>query len=168
MKWLKKLLMLMKRKIQTNFFCKSNYWPKRMSKINQIVKKILKIEDISFNKKIDYILNFIFIDDKKIKLINKTYRKKNKPTDVLTFVIYSKNHFNKIEAYCDIFFAAETIKKDANKNFTNFYDHLTHLIIHCFLHINGYSHKKKSQFVKMKKLEEKILMQLNIPSPYYL
>ena len=156
----------MKKKIQTNFFCKSNYWPKRMIKIKDIVKKIIKINDINFKKNTFYILNLIFVDDKQIKKINKIYRKKNKTTDVLTFVNFIKNNKNENETYCDIFFSAETIKKDAKKNLVNFYDHITHLIIHCFLHVNGYDHKKKSDFIKMKKLEEKILIKFNIESPY--
>ena len=156
----------MKQKIQTNFFCKSNHWSKRMLKIKEIVKSIIKIDELDFKKNNSYILNLIFVDDKKIKNINKTYRKKNKTTDVLTFVNFIKNNNNENETYCDIFFAAETIKKDAKKNLLNFYDHITHLIIHCFLHVNGYDHKKKSEFLKMKKLEEKILMYLNIENPY--
>ena len=156
----------MKIKIQTNFFCKSNHWSKRMSKIKEIVKNIIKIDELGFKKNNSYILNLIFIDDKKIKNINKTYRKKNKNTDVLTFVNFIKNNKNENETYCDIFFSAETIKKDAKKNLLNFYDHITHLIIHCFLHVNGYDHKKESEFMKMKKLEEKILMYFDIESPY--
>ena len=74
----------------------------------------------------------------------------------------------KKQKICDIFLSAETIKKDAKKNGINFYDHLTHLIIHCFLHVNGYDHKKNSDFIIMKKLEEKILMKLKIKSPYIL
>ena len=158
----------MKKKIQTNFFCKSNHWAKRMIKINTIVKKILKIEELGFDKKNFYFLNMIFIDDNTIKKINKIYRKKNKTTDVLTFVNYIKNKKNKHEAYCDIFFSAETIKKDAKKNFINFYDHMTHLIIHCFLHVNGYDHKKNTNFLKMKNLETKILFKLGIKNPYIL
>ncbi len=129
-------------------------------------QKIIKIEELNFKRKNFYILNLIFVDDKKIKNINKTYRKKNKTTDVLTFVNFINNNKNENETYCDIFFSAETIKKDAKKNLLNFYDHITHLIIHCFLHVNGYDHKKKSEFIKMKKLEEKILMYLNIENPY--
>jgi len=156
----------MKIKIQTNFFCKSNHWSKRMLKIKEIVNNIIKIDELDFKKNNSYILNLIFVDDKKIKNINKTYRKKNKTTDVLTFVNFIKNNKNKNETYCDIFFSAETIKKDAKKNLLNFYDHITHLIIHCFLHVNGYGHKKESEFMKMKKLEEKILMYFDIESPY--
>ena len=42
------------------------------------------------------------------------------------------------------------------KNLINFYDHLTHLIIHCFLHVNGYDHKINTDFTKMKNLEKNI------------
>ena len=52
------------------------------------------------------------------------------------------------------------------KNIINFYDHITHLMIHCFLHVNGYDHKKENDFIKMKNLEEKILMKFNLESPY--
>ena len=166
MQLLEKLLMHMNKKIQINFFCKSNHWAKRMKKIKEIARKIIKIEELNFKRKNFYILNLIFVDDKNIKKINKEYRKKNITTDVLTFVNSIKNNKNIEETYCDIFFSAETIKKDAKKNIIDFYDHITHLIIHCFLHVNGYDHKKKSEFMEMKKLEEKILKYFDIESPY--
>jgi len=158
----------MKKKIETNFFCKSNHWSKRMNKIKKIVKTILILNDLGFQDKNFYFLNLIFLDDKKIKILNKIYRNKNKTSDVLTFVKYLKNNKSKNEVYCDIFFSAETIKKDAKNNLINFYDHITHLIIHCFLHVNGYDHKKNADFKKMKNLEEKILLKLDIKSPYFL
>ena len=156
----------MNKKIQINFFCKSNLWSRRMVKIREIAKKVIKINDFQFIRNNFYVLNMVFVDDKNIKKINKEYRKKNKTTDVLTFVNSIKNNKNINETYCDIFFSAETIKKDAKKNIINFYDHITHLMIHCFLHVNGYDHKKETDFIKMKNLEEKILMKFDIESPY--
>jgi len=137
-----------------------------MVKIREIAKKIIKIDDLKFISNNFYVLNMVFVDDKNIKKINKEYRKKNKTTDVLTFVNSIKNNKNINETYCDIFFSAETIKKDAKKNIINFYDHITHLMIHCFLHVNGYDHKKETDFIKMKNLEEKILMKFGVESPY--
>ena len=75
----------MKIKIQTNYFCKSNHWSKRMLKIKEIVKSIIKINELDFKKNNSYILNLIFVDDKKIKKINKAYRKKNKKKWQKTF-----------------------------------------------------------------------------------
>ena len=158
----------MSKKIQINFFCKSKYWSRRMIKIREIAGKVIKIDDFNFKKNNFYALNLIFVDDKKIKKINKKFRKINKTTDVLTFVNSIKNDKNLNETYCDIFFSAETIKKDAKKNIINFYDHITHLMIHCFLHVNGYDHKKEAHFIKMKNLEEKILKKFNLESPYLL
>ena len=86
---------------------------------------------------------------------------------VITLLLIFKP-FSVNETYCDIFFSAETIKKDAKKNIINFYDHITHLMIHCFLHVNGYDHKKETDFIKMKNLEEKILLKCNLESPYLL
>ena len=156
----------MKKKIQTNFYCKSNHWSKRMIRINEIVSKVLNMHDLGFKKKNFYFLNLIFVEDKKIKQLNKMYRKINKATDVLTFISKSKNNKINDEFYCDIFFSAETIKKDSKRNLINFYDHLTHLIIHCFLHVNGYDHKTNIDFLKMKNLEKKILSKLEIKNPY--
>ena len=158
----------MNKKIQINFFCKSSRWSRRMIKIREIAHRVIKIEDLNFKKNNFYALNLVFVDDKNIKKINKEYRKKNKTTDVLTFVNSIKNNSNLNETYCDIFFSAETIKKDAKKNIINFYDHITHLMIHCFLHVNGYDHKKETDFIKMKNLEEKILMKFDLESPYLL
>jgi len=166
MRLLEKLSMHMNKKIQINFFCKSNHWSRRMINIREIAQRIIKIDNLNFKKNNFYILNLVFVDDKNIKKINKEYRKKNKTTDVLTFVNSIKNNKNINETYCDIFFSAETIKKDAKKNKINFYDHITHLMIHCFLHVNGYDHKKETDFIKMKNLEEKILMKFGVESPY--
>ena len=156
----------MNKKIQINFFCKSKHWSRRMIKIREIAQRVIKIDDLNFKKNNFYALNLVFVDDKNIKKINKEYREKNKTTDVLTFVNSIKNNKNVNETYCDIFFSAETIKKDATKNIINFYDHITHLMIHCFLHVNGYDHKKETDFIKMKNLEEKILMKFDLESPY--
>ena len=156
----------MNKKIQINFFCKSNHWSRRMIRIKEIAQRVIKIDDFNFKKNNFYALNLVFVDDKNIKKLNKEYRKKNKPTDVLTFVNSVKNNKKVNETYCDIFFSAETIKKDAKKNIINFYDHITHLMIHCFLHVNGYDHKKETDFIKMRNLEEKILMKFDVKSPY--
>ena len=106
--------------IETNFICKSNHWSRRMIKIKYIVNTILSTNKLGFKKRNFYFLNLIFIDDKNIKKINKIYRKKNKVTDVLTFVKYLKNNKNKNEVYCDIFFSAEITKRDAKKKFDKF------------------------------------------------
>ena len=149
--------------------CKSIYWPARIPKINIIMKNILKYKNmLKFKNNINYNCNLILVDNKIIKKMNLKYRKINKTTDVLTFIsdidINSKNK----QKECDILLSAEIIIQDSKKNKINFYDHLTHLIIHSFLHINGFVHKKINDFVEMKREEINILKKLSISNPYLL
>ena len=60
------------------------------------------------------------------------------------------------------------VESQLKKNIINIYDHITHLMIQCFLHVNEYDHKKETDFIKMKNLEEKILIKFDIESPYLL
>ena len=69
---------LRQKKIQTNYFCKSNHWSKRMLKIKEIVKSIIKINELDFKKNNTYILNLIFVDDKKLKILIKHIEKRIK------------------------------------------------------------------------------------------
>ena len=62
--------------------------------------------------------------------------------------------------------SAEILSKDAIKNKINFYDHFAHLIVHSLLHIGGYTHNKKSDYLTMKRKEIKILNNLGIADPY--
>ena len=99
---------------------------------------------------------------------NLKYKRKNKTTDVLTFVSTLKNiNYNKTK-YCDIFFSAETIKLYSKQNKISFYDHFTHLLVHSFLHINGYMHKKENDCIKMQKTEIEILNKIGLQNPYLL
>ena len=140
-----------------------------MGKVIKITNKVVKKKtDLNFDKNINYYLNIILLNDKKMKKLNLKYKRKNKTTDVLTFVSTLKNfNYNKTK-YCDIFFSAETIKLDSKKNKINFYDHFTHLLVHSILHINGYMHKRVKDFIKMQKIEIEILNKMGLQNPYLL
>ena len=155
--------------IKLNFYIQSKNWPRRISKVKKIINKLIKKKtDLNFDKNINYYLNIILLNDKKMQKLNLKYKRKNKTTDVLTFVSTLNNiDYNKTK-YCDIFFSAETIKLDSKKNKINFYDHFTHLLIHSFLHINGYMHQRVRDFVKMQKTEMKILNKMGLQNPYLL
>ena len=153
--------------INYSFTCKSMHWPRRLKKIKILVKNILKFKkDLNFDQSVDYNCNLILVNDKFIKKMNLQFRNKNKITDVLTFVSDVRIKQNKSYKICDIFISAEVIKKDSIKNKVNFYDHIAHLIIHSFLHINGYVHEKIKDFNKMQKIEILILKKIGISNPY--
>ena len=155
--------------IKLNFYVLSKNWPRRLNQITKITNNVIKEKsNLNFDKNINYFLNIILLNDKKIKKLNSKYKKINKSTDVLTFVsAFKKINLNKTK-YCDIFFSAETIKLDSLNNKINFYDHFTLLLVHSFLHINGYIHKRSKDFIKMKKIEIKILNKIGLQNPYIL
>ncbi|MDC0192466.1 rRNA maturation RNase YbeY [Alphaproteobacteria bacterium] len=149
--------------IKFTVICKSKHWPARVKKITSIIKKILKFKkDLKFKQAINYNCNIILADNNLVKKINYKFRKKNQPTDVLTFVSeVRKKNIQKFKI-CDIFISAEIIKKDAKRNNTTFYDHFTHILIHSFLHINGFNHIKNKDYYQMKEREVLILKKLGI------
>jgi probable rRNA maturation factor len=166
--WLKKLLTRMiKHMIKYNLICKSNHWPARVKKIENLIKILLKLKiNLKFKNNINYTCNIILTETNFMKKINKKYKNANKDTDVLTFV--SELNFKKQRKHkiCDIFLSSQIIKKDAKNNEVNFYNHLGHLLTHSFLHINGYLHDNVSDFEKMKNIEIKILNKIGISNPY--
>ena len=82
-----------------------------------------------------YDLSIVFVGDTRSKTLNKKYRKKDYPTNVLSFPI-SKDLG---EIYINIPYA----KKDCKNFELSFKNYLKFMIIHGSLHLNGYSHGEK-------------------------
>ena len=152
--------------IKVDFFSESKKWPRRIPRIKKITKKTINTMKCYFKNDHIFELNIILTDKSKMIKLNKIYKKKQSDTDVLTFITKNSNkNVGKI-LYCDIFFSIDTIEKFIDRNKTSIYDHFNHLLIHSFLHINGYDHKKYLDFKKMKKEEIKILGLFGINDPY--
>jgi probable rRNA maturation factor len=66
----------------------------------------------------------------------------------------------------DIVVARETIAREAEAGGLTFPDHLTHLIVHGFLHLLGYDHEVDEDATMMERLETAILARLGIADPY--
>ena len=152
--------------IKVDFFSESKKWPRRIPKIKTITKKTINKMRLYFNNNNKFELNIILTDKSKMVKLNKIYRNKQSDTDVLTFITEKSNKNVGNILYCDIFFSIDTIEKFIFNNKINIYDHFNHLLIHSFLHINGYDHKKKLDFKKMKNEEIKILGTFGIDDPY--
>lgn len=91
----------------------------------------------------DYELSLVFIGSAKSRTLNKKYRKKDKPTNILTFPL------SKSEG--EIFITPEVAKKDAKKFDMKENDFIAYLFIHGLLHLKGLKHGDK-----MDKEEEKL------------
>ena len=105
-------------------------------------------------------LSLVFTDDSGIRRLNKAWRGKDKPTNVLSFP-------QKTGALLgDVILAAETVAKEAALADKPLEDHMAHLIIHGFLHLLGFDHQGDGEAEKMEQLERVALKSLGIPDPY--
>ena len=66
----------------------------------------------------------------------------------------------------DIVLAEETLRREALDLSLAFDDHLTHLLVHGFLHLFGYDHMTEEEAAVMEGLETRILAELGLADPY--
>ena len=134
-------------------------WKEKLTNSSKLFNKILKNlpKKYSFkNKKI--IITVLLSNNSKIKQLNKIFRKKNKPTDILAFPI-NKKVDNKIFYLGDIIISYEFMNKPKEINFLEFKEKIVKIFIHGFLHLMGFNHIKNKDFKKMNS-EEVILYNL--------
>ena len=120
----------------------SQYFNKKITKLNKIFKKGKKKE-----------FSILLTNNKKIKDLNFKFRRKNKPTDVLSFPLDEKDYLG------DIAISYEFV--NMKSNLTSFSDELDKLWIHGYLHLIGYDHKKNKDYLKMQKKENQLIYKLN-------
>jgi len=111
-------------------------------------------------------LSLVFTDDAHVRVLNRQYRGKDSPTNVLSF----PGAPGKPGAYGpllgDIVVAEETVAREAEDQGLSFDDHLTHLVVHGFLHLLGHDHEDDAEAEIMEDMETRILARLGIADPY--
>ena len=131
-------------------------WKKKIKNPKIYIKKKLeKLNQLSLFKKKPKSHTVFLTNNKKMKALNKKFRNKNNPTDVLSFPFQKKTNYKENIYLGDVAISYEIINK-RSKN-SNFFLEFDKMWIHGYLHLLGHDHKKKKDFTKMKKLEEKIL-----------
>jgi rRNA maturation RNase YbeY len=128
-----------------------------LKKIISIILKSLRAEKA--------VIGVSLVDDKTIRELNKKYRKKNKPTDVLSFAFEKE-----VGARCnvplqnnligDVIISVETTIIQAKDYKHSFEKEFKILLIHGVLHLLGYDHIKEEDFVIMKKKEKEVFILL--------
>ena len=103
-------------------------------------------------------VNLVFIKDKRIHQLNKAYRGKDCPTDVLSFNIDDDEDEGAV--FGEIYISTDTASKNAGKFGRTFTDEILLLCCHGFLHLLGYDHEADSDYKKMHAREEHFLGKL--------
>ena len=112
-------------------------------------------------------VSLVFTNDAEIRAINAEWRSQDKPTNVLSFPAFPVTPGKMPGPMLgDIIFAEETLTREAGELGKSFDDHLTHLMVHGFLHLFGYDHMEEDEAEKMEGLETRILAELGLSDPY--
>lgn len=133
-------------------------------KVREYTEKVLEILKYK-----DFDIGIWFTTNQTIAKYNKKYRKKDKPTDILSFPFHTglkpkekiKPKAEDEKNLGDIIISAEYAKKDAKKFNRNFSEHLKILLVHGICHLIGYTHKTESEYKKMLTKEKDILSKLS-------
>ena len=136
-----------------------NDWKKIIKNPKELIFKSIK----KFPKKYRFInqkvhISILLTNNKKIKFLNKKFRKKNKPTDILSFPNFDsrnlkKNIKNKEFYLGDIAISHEELVK---KNKFELKNGFLKILIHGFLHLLNFDHKLNKDYKKMNSTEKKI------------
>jgi probable rRNA maturation factor len=113
-------------------------------------------------------VSLLFTDDATIAGINRDWRGKPKPTNVLSFPAADGENpgAGMATPLGDIVFGYETVAKEAAEADLTLADHITHLLVHGLLHLLGYDHEEDAAATAMEQLETAILARLGIADPY--
>ena len=143
--------------IKVNVLSEEKSWSNRLRKKEELFNKVCKFFPKKFrflNKKI--YLTLLLSNNKKIRLLNKKFRNKNKHTDILSFPFSGKTMHNKENYLGDIVISFDYMNKPKNLNTKNFKENTIKIFIHGFLHLLGYDHIKNEDYKKMLIEEQKI------------
>ncbi|HEY5346735.1 MAG TPA: rRNA maturation RNase YbeY [Rhizomicrobium sp.] len=105
-------------------------------------------------------LTILLSNDKKLKALNRDFRGKDKPTNVLSFPADAGDYLG------DVAIAYGVTSKEARASGKKLIDHATHLAVHGVLHLIGHDHETRRDAKIMEPLEVRILGKLGIADPY--
>ncbi|MDE1172312.1 MAG: rRNA maturation RNase YbeY [Parvibaculaceae bacterium] len=112
-------------------------------------------------------VSLVLADNAFVRELNKTWRGKDKPTNVLSFPMGASAPGVTPVPLGDIVFALETVVDEAKEQRKTVSDHLSHLAVHGLLHLLGYDHEESdAEAEEMEALERDILASLDIADPY--
>lgn len=112
-------------------------------------------------------ISLVFSEDEQVRAINAEWRGQDKPTNVLSFPAFPLVPGGKPGPMLgDIIIARGTVEREAIDLEKSFTDHLTHLLVHGFLHLFGYDHMDGEEAERMESLETRILAALGLSDPY--
>ena len=115
-------------------------------------------------------LSIVFTSDEAVAELNRIWRGKAGPTNVLSFPAASggvgPQQGQGPETMGDIVLAAGVVRAEATAQGKPLANHTIHLIIHAMLHLLGHDHADDATAEAMERLEAETMARLGLPDPY--
>jgi len=138
-------------------------FPSSIELINRAIAITYEISDKSYNYCIGMTIRLVDFDEG--LSINKKFKKKNKPTNVLAFLgeLEKEKALGVSPPFIgDIIVCQTVVEQEAKSLDIEVSSHFIHMVVHGFLHLLGYDHLNDEQENKMKSIENKVLAELGI------
>lgn len=130
-------------------------------KIKEFVSYILKDEYRGDFNKNEYYLSLLITTNVQIQEINREYRQKDAPTDVISFAYNETENFGTVNMLGDIVISIERVKEQSSEYGHSDEREFYYVLCHGMLHLLGYDHIEEEDRVIMRKREEEILSKFN-------
>ncbi|MEM7568705.1 MAG: rRNA maturation RNase YbeY [Pseudomonadota bacterium] len=117
-------------------------------------------------------ISALLSDDEAIQALNRTYRGKDKPTNILSFPAFEAgawaSHMTPEQPLLlgDLALGFETVAREAREKSIAIEDYVAQLTVHGVLHLLGYDHHTQEDAARMEQLETTICHALGLPDPY--
>ena len=132
-------------------------WAKSLPGVERLVRKAARAALGTRVKS----LTVALADDRRVRALNRRDRKKDKPTNVLSYPSGEKSFLG------DVVLARQTVWREARAQQKTPADHVAHLVVHGTLHLLGHDHETSAADAeRMEALERRVLKRLGIADPY--
>ncbi|MDP9196376.1 MAG: rRNA maturation RNase YbeY [Pseudomonadota bacterium] len=156
-----------------------NGWSDDLSGLDAVVNRAVRAaiavadlpEEVRGAKELE--VTVILSDDETVQDLNRTWRGKDKPTNVLSFPFLEPGGEGETASgnTCfplilgDVILAFQTVAAEAVQQDKPLDHYVSWLVVHGILHLLGYDHETDAEATRMERLETRILRDLGIPDP---
>jgi len=110
-------------------------------------------------------LTIRLVNEAESQMLNREYRDKDKPTNVLSFPFEAPPEIP-LELLGDLIICIQVVEREAQEQNKTSEAHWAHMVVHGCLHLLGYDHIKDDEAEVMEDLERQILASLGYSDPY--
>lgn len=136
-------------------------WHRSLPDVERLVRRATRAAYAGARRTAHSSVVVALADDARVRSLNARDRRKDKPTNVLSYPSGERGSLG------DIVLARQTVWREAREQGKTAADHLSHLVVHGTLHLLGYDHETgEADARRMEALERRVLAKLGVADPY--